>query len=298
MENTEVVTRGAPFRLSWGAIFAGVVLATATWLLLMSLGGAIGLTALKPTDLHSLKGVGLGTGVWSFIAPILALFIGSMIAARSAGFVTRVSAAIHGSLVWGLSSLVAFFAISSLVAALVGSAFKVGGAAVKTAAGAAPAPGAISAKLMGTLGVSADDMLNPINERLVAQGKPQITAEQLQTALKDAASTSIKEGRVDRDILMSSLAEKTSLSRNDVEEVAGSLDQRLNQAMASVAQASETAADVTGGALWVWFATMGLSLLSAIFGAILGVTRRQRYTEAYVERVPGVPIGPGHEVYP
>lgn len=298
MEKEAIVTKGAPFRLSWPAIFGGSVVSTALWLLLVSLGWAIGISALKPTELQSIKGVTLGSGLWSFIAPIVALFIGGMVAARSAGFATRVSAAIHGSVVWGLTSLVAFLAISSVLASVVGGALKVGGAAVKTAANAAPAAGDIGAKLSDTLGVSANDMLGPINQRLAAQGKPQITADQLQAALKDSASKSIKEGRVDRDILISSLAQNTALSRSDVEQVAGTLDQKMNQALGGVARAGEKAVDVTRGALWVWFGSMFLSLLAAIFGGILGVTRRQRSIEPFVGVAPGVPLGPGREVYP
>ena len=56
-----VVTTG----VAWGAIIAGTLIACGVWLLLHLLGMGVGLTAIEPHDVGSLRGVGVGTGVWT-----------------------------------------------------------------------------------------------------------------------------------------------------------------------------------------------------------------------------------------
>jgi hypothetical protein len=60
--------------VGWSAIFAAATVAVGTWLVLHLIGIGVGLTAIDPTDASSLRRVGIGTGIWSLIAPIIALF--------------------------------------------------------------------------------------------------------------------------------------------------------------------------------------------------------------------------------
>src|SRR4051812_11214016 len=114
----EVISSGtaAPFpppRLSWSAIFGGTVAALGIWILLYSFGIAIGLSAIDPNQARSLKGSGIFTGLWSLIAPLIALFVGGLVAGRGAGSVTRVGGGTHGLVMWGLTTLAGVFLVMS-----------------------------------------------------------------------------------------------------------------------------------------------------------------------------------------
>src|SRR5437763_209439 len=103
MTKLEVV-EGSAFRLSWGAIIGGTVVTLAVWVLLYALGMAAGLTAIDPNNAGSLRGAGIGTGVWSVIVPLIALFIGGIVTAHSAGIIGRGQGAVHGFVLWGLTA--------------------------------------------------------------------------------------------------------------------------------------------------------------------------------------------------
>ncbi len=127
MDKEYVVTTNAPLRLSWGAVFGGTFVAAGIWILLYSLGLAIGLSRLDPENGRALRGAGIGTGIWSFIAPVLALFIGGLITARCSGFADRMSGAIHGAVMWGLTMLAGTLMIGITLSSLIGAVVNYGG---------------------------------------------------------------------------------------------------------------------------------------------------------------------------
>ncbi len=81
-------------KLRWGAIWSGVFVSLGLWLLLHVLGVAAGLNAVDPEDGSTLRAALIGTGIWSAIAPLLALLAGGLVTARGAGFITRRSGAL------------------------------------------------------------------------------------------------------------------------------------------------------------------------------------------------------------
>jgi len=260
-------------KLSWAAIFGGVFVALGVTVLLVSVGLAIGLSAINPAHPASAKAAGIGTGIWTLIVPIVALFFGGLVASRTAGPVDRVSGTIHGAVLWGLTTLMAVMATFWVMSGLGGLAMK----ATTGAVGMVGQTGAMAAQQGGslatTLGVDENDLLTPVNNRLRAQGKPTVTPAQLESASKDAVNTAIRDGRMDRNVLLSSLAEHTRLSRADANEIAGKVEQAFDQRRQQFSQTVQNAqtsalkaADFTGGAMgWV---SLGLFLgLVAAVGA-------------------------------
>jgi hypothetical protein len=302
-------------KVSWGSIFAGTVSALGLWVLLYALGLALGLSSINPQDAGSAKSSGIFTGIWSLIAPLIALFVGGIVAGRGSGAQTKSSGGIHGLVMWGLTTLVGLWLVGNLLSSLAGGVLSVGKSAVQ-ATGSAVAAGASQAGGVGeaakSFGLDAEDALRPVNERLRAEGKPPVTANQLEAATKDVVQTSVQQGRLDRQVLVSSIAEKTALSRADAEEVAGRVETQFNafkgqagQAVSNAAQSVQTgalkAADATGKAFWGVFGALFLGLISAILGSTVGVSKRQRiYAEGAVVTTPpegGLPP-PRREVYP
>ncbi len=301
---------GPPVKVSWGSIFAGAVTALGLWVLLYSLGLALGLSSINPQDVGSAKSSGIFTGIWSILSPLIALFVGGIVAGRGSGAQTKASGGIHGLVMWGLTTLVGLWLLGNLVSALAGGLFSVGRTAVQ-ATGSAISAGASQGGGVGqvarSFGLDANDALRPINERLQAQGNPPVTANQLEAAIKDVVRTAVQQGRLDRQLLVSSIAENTSLSRADAEEVAGRVETQFNAAQGKVGQAAQSvqtgalqAADVTGKAFWGVFGALFLGLISAILGATVGVSRRQRiYAEGAVVPTPPEGVPPTRrEVYP
>jgi hypothetical protein len=116
---TVVVNAPGQFRISWGAIFGGTLVALGVWLLLHTLGLAAGLTAIDPNNPRSLRGVGIGTGIWSIVAPLIALFVGGYVAARSAGVLERGLGALHGAVLWGLTTVAGAAGLGLMLASVV-----------------------------------------------------------------------------------------------------------------------------------------------------------------------------------
>jgi hypothetical protein len=296
---------GVPLKISWGAIFGGTFVALGVWILLYSLGLALGLSSVDPNDPGSAKSAGIGTGIWSLIAPLIALFAGGLVASRTAGVMDKMGGALHGAVLWGLTTLVGVIVMGMALSSLLGAVFSVGKSAVGATGAAisgAASQGGQAGNIARSFGLNAEDALAPINQRLQQEGKPAITADQLQAATKDVLNTAIQQGRLDRELLVSSISQNTALSRQDAEDLAGRIETQWNQAQGQVAQLGQQAqqgalkaADTTGRVFWGVFFALLLGLASAILGATLGVSKRQRF---YAGGTLVPPVGPRREVYP
>lgn len=111
---TEPVARHS-IELSWKSILAGVVSGLAIWMMLYTLGIAVGLTTIDPARAESMRATGIFSGVWTLAAPIIALFIGGAVAGRGAGPVTRGEGALHGLVTWGLTILIGAWLVSNVL---------------------------------------------------------------------------------------------------------------------------------------------------------------------------------------
>lgn len=273
--------------MRWSAVLAGTALAVGLWILLQTLGMGLGLAAVDVDDSGSLKGVGVGTGIWSVIAPLLAMFEGAFFAGRLAGTRDKRVGAMHGSVMWALATAVGLWAVLSLVGSLASGAAHVGGAAASATgalvSGAARAGGKLDAgDAMSALGVDTNDLVAPINERLERDGKPPITAAQINATVRALAQRGLHDGRIDRAVLVEELAKNTALSQADAEDIATRFGARYEEVANRVSQmgteigeraktAGLQAADKTGKALLLGGLMMLLSLGAAAAGGALGV---------------------------
>ncbi|MDP2269453.1 MAG: hypothetical protein Q8K32_01905 [Archangium sp.] len=260
---------GPPMKLSWSAIFGGVVAGLGIWALLYALGLALGLSAINPNNPESAKPSGVFGGIWGIIVPLIALFIGGAIAGRGAGMIHRMGGAIHGLVMWGVTTVVGAFLLGNLLTSALGGVVSLGSGAVK-------AGGSMISQGSNAFGFNADDAIGPINERLQADGKPAITAAQLQSATRDVVSSAVRDGRVDRETLISSIENETALSRQDAEELAGRVQTQWDTARENVQTGALQAADATGKAFWGVFGALFLGMIAAVLGGAFGVTRRQQ----------------------
>jgi hypothetical protein len=286
--------------MRWSAVFAGTVLAIGLWILLQTLGMGLGLSAVDTDDAGSLKGVGIGTGIWSIIAPLIAMFLGAYVAGRLAGTRDSRVAAMHGAVMWGLATALGLWLMLSIISAMASGAARIGGATANmtgaVVSGAASASGGAD-NALEALGIDTNDLVAPINERLQQQGKPPITAKQLNATVRAVAQRGVREGRLDREVLVQELARNTALSRADAEDIATQFGDRYedlaNRVGSRVEQVGEQAknvaleaADKTGKALLAGGIMMLLSLAAAIGGSLLGVRRLLRESREPVAVTP------------
>ncbi|HLL25096.1 MAG TPA: hypothetical protein VK427_23335, partial [Kofleriaceae bacterium] len=247
-------------QLRWSAVLGGAALAIGLWLTLQTLGMGLGLAAVDPDDAGTLKGAGIGTGIYSLIAPLIAMFLGAWLAGRLSGTRDRGVGAMHGGVMWALALALGLYMLMSLAGSIVGNAVRVGGAAANAGAEVASRAGASldTRDAMSALGVDTNDLLGPINQRLARDGKPAVTANQLNATVRAIAQRGLKQGKLDREVLVDELARNTALSRTDAQEIAAEFGDRYEQLAARAGQfgddAKRTALDVadnTGKALLI-----------------------------------------------
>ncbi|XWW44232.1 YrzE family protein [Fibrella sp. USSR17] len=149
-------------RISWSAVFAGVLVAIVSQMLLTLLGLGIGLSTIDPaTETNSTAGLGTGSAVWYIISSLLSLFLGGWIAGRLASAPRLFDGIIHGVLTWCLATLLTIYFLTTTVGSLIGGASRLVGGLVRTAgsAVAVAAPG-IGEAVQGQLKENGIDLKN------------------------------------------------------------------------------------------------------------------------------------------
>jgi hypothetical protein len=133
-------------KVSWGAIFAGVVVGLITQVLLTMLGVGIGIATLDPmtSDNPTASSFSIGAGIWYVLSGIVAAYVGGYIASRLSGKTVPTTGALHGLTTWAFMTLLMLYLLSTAVGGIVGGAFSgvtsaIGGAAQTAAVAAGPA---------------------------------------------------------------------------------------------------------------------------------------------------------------
>lgn len=139
-------------RLSWRAILAGAIASLSITWLLLSLGGAVGLTAMQPTRPFAMNPANAaGVGIWMVVAVGIGSFLGGLISVRASSIVDRADAVIQGLTTWAIGFL--FSAVFAAFIATVGGAGAAG--ALSGEIGRAGRAGAPAAQERGAAAVDA-----------------------------------------------------------------------------------------------------------------------------------------------
>jgi hypothetical protein len=264
-------------KVSWSSIIAGLVVALGAWVLLSVLGLALGLSQADPNDPTTLRSAGMITGIWSVIVPIVALLLGGLVAARTAGIVTRPTGAIHGVVLWSLMMVASIALVGFVVKGVVNTAIGAG-TGLANAAGVSATGGAQD--LGQALGLDSQELLATTNDRLRSEGRPPVSQRELDATLKDIGGTAMREGGVDHATVVTAVTRNTRLQQADADDLANQIELQVNQQTSQLGQNVRTGAarvaDTTGHAMWWVFLGMVLGLGAAVLGSTLGVSRRQR----------------------
>ena len=122
--------------------------------------------------------------------------------------------------------------------------------------------------------VQAEELLKPINQRLVEAGHEPLTAEELQATLRAVVDRAVREGSVDRRMIEDALVTNTDLQREDVQQIATDIEQQIQQRLEGAKAAAAKTAEQAGRAMWGLFFILLLGLVAAVGGAAAGASRR------------------------
>ena len=245
-------------KVSWGGVFAGVLVAMGVSMLLASLGVAIGISAVNPGVTEPVT-VGIGAAIWGGLQLLLALFVGGMVATRVGAIIDRTTGFFEGVLVWVVSLILMAYLAGSGIASVASGAFSLLGGATQT----------FGAVIQGQGGCLPEpiDVAGTIDEMARAAAQP-----------RTRQSRGVGHGFVrQRDARhLSETATRVEASRNDPTQAAeearrgiAALFDRARANGALAAQAEEIQPEAASTA-WLTFIALLLSLTAAVSGAMFG----------------------------
>lgn len=221
---------GQPFkRVSWGAVFAGMVIAVVVQLVLSLLGAGIGLSTVDPmqNETPGAASLGIGAGIWWAVSSVIALFAGGWIASHLAASPDKTDSMLHGLLTWGVATIVTVYLLASVVgsvmrggAAVIGKGASIAASGVSAAAG----PAAEMAKeQMADSGITLDSMKAQVQKLLAQTGNPALQpgaiAGQASAAAGQLTSAAAgASGRAPADDVQSALQKIIAAGKSTVDQ--------------------------------------------------------------------------------
>jgi len=129
-------------RITWGAVFAGVVVALVVQMLFSLLGLGIGMGTVNPMEeSNPFSGLGTGALIWWVATMLISLFIGGWVAGHLSGMPKASDSSLHGILMWSVFTLASFFLLTTAIGGIIsgvggamGKALSMGGKGVSSVA--------------------------------------------------------------------------------------------------------------------------------------------------------------------
>lgn len=280
-----VAAPGTLIRVSWSAIFAGIVLVLAIEILLDVLGAGVGLGLVNPGSgqTPSAGSFGVGAGVWWLVSTIIAFIIGCYAAARLAGVRSRWDGVLHGLVIWGGAVLITVYLLTSAVGGVLGGAFSmfqgtvsaVGstvGSAVKTALPKVEQSAGITPDAVKQL---AEDILQAPTTQDAASMSRAEAAKAIARTLPDLLSGGQKASDAQKRIA-DIVAAQAHISSQDAEKRVEDAKSRLTDLKNKADQAAESSASAASEASLLAFAALIIGAIAAAVGGSLASPQPRR----------------------
>jgi hypothetical protein len=277
-------------RISWAAIFGGVILVVAVQLLLSMLGAGIGLGTVNVNagTTPSAGSFGISAGVWWVVSSMIALGFGGYVAAWLAGVELRWDGLLHGLVTWGIATLLTIYLLSSAVGGIIGGGFSALGS-VASAAGSGVKEAA--QPLAQAAGVTPDMVqqqaqayLKPVNidpATMTPQNAQKEVATNLVTYAKGGPDAPAAKTRI-----TAIMAAQQKISQDDATKQFDDAQAKLKQERDAAVQTAKNAADESAAAARAP-SSKSPKAANAVFdaaaiGGSLAVQRRLQVTERVV----------------
>ena len=246
-------------RVSWGAIFAGVVVGLVVQVLLTMLGLGIGVATLNPTN-GDASSFSIASGIWYVLSGIIAAYSGGYIAARMSGKTVATTGALHGLTTWAFTTLLVLYLLTSAVGSIVGGAFS----GVSSAVGGV---GQTVAQAAGPMLADANP-LDAIQNQIRATGND---PEALNTTAMNAMTALVTGDPAKADDARQQAAQALANARGiPLEEAQQQVTQMEEQYRQTVDQAKQMATNAASTAASVVSTGALLAFAALVLGAIAG----------------------------
>jgi hypothetical protein len=238
-------------KVSWGGVFAGVLVAMGVSMLLSSLGVAIGVSAMAPAD----DDAGVNAAVWGGAQLLLALFVGGMVATRVGAVIDRTTGFFEGVLVWVVSLILMAYLAGSGIGSLANRAFSLLGGTTPT-----------SPAVIEDQGPPPEIGVSGSIEEMVEQ----LRGPELVNRIATLTGLSVNETRN----TLNETAARVEASRTNptqaAEEARRGVTSLFERARTNDTLAAEELRPTAASAAWLTFLALVLSLMAAVSGAMLG----------------------------
>ena len=269
-------------RISWAAIFGGVILVVTVQLLLSLLGAGIGLDTVNTNagTTPAASSIGIGAGVWWIISSIIALAFGGYVAAWFAGIELRWDGVLHGLVTWGIATMLTVYLLSSAIGGIIGGgASALGG--VASAAGSSIK--AAAQPVAQATGVSPD-MLQQQAQAYLKPANPDPATMSPQDAQKEVVTNLVTyakggpDAAAARTRVIAIMAAQQHISPDQASKQFDDAQAKLQQEKAQAVQTAKNAADASAAAAsktsFAAFADLLIGAIAAAIGGSLAVQRR------------------------
>ncbi|WP_243701526.1 hypothetical protein [Sodalis ligni] len=306
---------GVPLkRISWSAVFAGVIISMVVYLLLAILGTAVGASTIDPLkEQNPLEGLGTGAAIWTGASMLIAIAAGAYFSGRLA----QREGALHGLLMFGVNTLIcAWFLIVVVNSAMsgamsvVGSGLQIVGKGISAAA--PPVTQMVKDKL-GENNINLDSLQNEIETTLRQTGKSELQPENLQNKAQGEANNAQNQASdtanhpqtadtdvanfiqgliqrnqdtfqaADRDALKNIIKARTGKSDQEADQTVDQIEKSYQQARAQYEQLKQQAEQkareasdkaAAATAKASWF-TFFMLLVEAVLAGVMGMVGRR-----------------------
>jgi hypothetical protein len=267
--------------VSWGAIIAGAVVASALSLALLMLGAGIGLVSVSPWSNNnvSVATFGILAAAWFIAVQLFALGVGGYLTGRLRTRWVSVHTdevyfrdTAHGLIVWGVGAIVTAWLLTSGAASVVSGAARAGGSALEAAGTAAAQVAGQAASSEGSSAAYFTDMLFRTDRPDTSGDSAAARAEVGRILATDALSGEMPVA--DRTYVAQVVAARTGLSQADAEKRVSDVVQQAKNAKDKAIDVAKTAADAarkTGVYVALWaFISLLIGAFSASYMATVG----------------------------
>ncbi len=279
-------------RISWGAIFAGVIIAMVVQVLLGLLGFGIGIASVDPATATAETGQGfaIGMAIWWVVSSLIALFLGGWVAGRLAGFPKASDGGLHGLVAWAAMTVFSLYLVTTAVGSLVGGTLSVVGQGLQATAQTAVQTATNQAAAPDQSAGSDANMERVRREAREALQNPQTAAAEVDQAFERLFTKGPGgETRINREEAVNMLSERGTMDRAQAEQTVAQWEQTLRQGQQQMAElkenvqqtASEARKPVAHAAIWS-FVALSLGALAAGLGGRVGAPRAMPVTAAAV----------------
>lgn len=237
--------------IRWGAIIAGVVSGSASYLLLTLLGVAVGLTAIDPNAVEPVGRVPLATGIWTGISMLVGAFIGGYVAGHMSGLSRSIDGMLHGFVAWGVTTLLYAVLATTAVGALLGGTFKILAQGLQAGATAT------------TQTAAGQNILDQLAGAVSGQGGQGQISPQVLSSVQQAIQAGDRQSAI--NIMVNEMGIERDRATQMVDKMSSVLQQTNPREVAS--QATDALATTS----WWLFIGLLLSLALGIAGGAAGV---------------------------